>query len=148
MTANDDYFELKRKCIAHAIRRGFEEESEDFASFVLERYSKGDVDPHLKNSFIDFLRITFGDARTRKGNSRNGFLFESIDDHFDIAKETVETFLNPSLSGRLRAILILSFQWGFTQKEIAHVLGVTEPLINVELKGLNRKKLAYWQTFG
>lgn len=147
MTIRDDYFDLKRRCAAYAIRRGFQEEADDFASYVLEKYSKGDPRPYLRTSFIDYLRITFGDSRPdkKKQNARYEALFESIDDHFDLAYESVESFLNPNVSGRLRIILILSFQWGFSQREVAHVLGVSEPVISVELKGLSRKTMVCQQ---
>lgn len=118
--------------------------AEDFGSFCTIQWLEGKSE---KTNFyrlgIDFLRSFTGGVGLR--GSCDAFSRQSArstDDKNGDTKElarvsrSIERFEHSSLlrdsrlTERERVILILYFEWGFTKKEISHVIGVVESRIN------------------
>jgi hypothetical protein len=138
------FYQLKRQATAYSIRRGFPELADDFVSFLMEMSLKTQTKPYMNHAFIDFLRITLGNASQKghKGYARANARLEPIEYHVDdlVQQPEMVHFIDPkmftkkAIPQRQRVILILMYQWGFSQREVSHVLGLTEGCISAELK--------------
>lgn len=108
---------------------------EDFASFCALKWVQGKgLDTSLYRLGIDFLRtFTFGDGAHGISDVLGQDILQ-LDWALSAGSQSIELnrFINKDalrgdwLTERERTFLILFFEWGFTSKEIADVLGLSE----------------------
>lgn len=130
-----------------ALRKGYADDADDFASWAVERWLSGKREKSTINQlFIDYLRDTYGDLRHELGKLRSdatryaGVVAESdISDNPTVEQKIdAERFL-ATLQARERAIIVLYYWYGFGLKEIAFCVGLSAPrvheLLNVIIGG-------------
>lgn len=138
------------KCFAN--KKGLSHESEDFASFAIERYLNGRA-ATFGQLFTDYLRAQYGDTRLPGGllRSRINWGMQQITDVGIQPKSCDRGNSFPSgdnLSIREsclrgsdkidRACLILFYYWGFTEDEIGQCFGFSESRVSQRLKRISK----------
>ena len=116
--------------------------AEDFSSYYIEVWLTGGGKRDFRWIAIDFFR-QHGD---RLGARGTGDAMGSLDRRYKTDEETedpIEQFESQSrrpdeshllcyrqLNSTLRAVMVLTYEWGFTLKEIGHCLGVSESRVS------------------
>lgn len=124
-----NYEQIKRQCEAHARRKGFPQDAEDFASFtILDAIERNDFDIYVERRFVDYLRKHYGrsgsssgDAKQRERLQSKEFvegLFGADSPGGRISDEIGDEFTNSSLN---RKAYILLKGAGFSVAEIASI---------------------------
>lgn len=129
----------------YALERGARHDSaEDFAQEAC-LYEFNGRRTEIRNLWVDFLRKTVAGRSDAKNYEARRNLFETIHltpetreygDSLEIEERRLETILLRDMSTAERAMVMLEIKWGFTHREVAEVLGVTESRICHLSKGL------------
>lgn len=89
---------------------------------------------------IDYYRTKLGSIRTKTRNDKKNFLNtisfdEAIDLFVNTQVDNIIKEIHNLVPGKdNKAIFGLYYSWGFTQKEIGDLMGLTEAMISIELK--------------
>lgn len=127
-----DIGSIKRRALFASKRLGKEQESDDFAGWVLERYvARGKKPRNFRTLFVDYLRETYGDIR--KKNHAYPVYIEEMQEGFTpkelLVKPTEEVVLSVRITDAERidrALIILADVWGLNTRELANVFGYTD----------------------
>lgn len=146
---------LRKLAMAYAGSKGRAEYAEDFASYcTIYRLTHRSL--NLEWAFVNFLRETFGNTRTGSGSLETRSNLHGIpisEEPFNedgspagIQIEDTEQGGDSIAALRLadelhlkeidRAIFILYFHFGFLQREIGQVFGISESRVNQIMKAL------------
>lgn len=140
---NDRTLVNKLTRTAHAVAKGYGmlDHVDDFKQFMFEKYLGGRK-TKVALLFVDYIRQEFGDSR----HESTTFKFNNAVEWEDsMDSEVVEQYdfdfdnMINKFEGVDRSILILFYRWGFTNKEISDVLGVTEGRITQRTQEIERK---------
>lgn len=122
---------------------------DDFVQDTAMRWFDGrSVDTPYQHLLADYYRRHGRRARQNKDptdalrNPVYGFKFANLksEDKEERREDPRITKLIKSLTQQQRTIIVLKFSWDFTNREIAHVMGVTESRISMILKEIRLKK--------
>lgn len=130
MTAN--YKKLYEQALCYAKRRFFRsEDAEDFAGFVMVKKVEGSR-ASFGQIYVDHMRESFGRSGQKQALASAHTLpsGEGEDKNPDAATTHQDLQLDLRLllclAGSQRIAAVLYFMWGFSQAEIATVIGVSE----------------------
>lgn len=113
---------------------------EDFGAYFVEVYLSGGEKRDLQFIAIDYLR-KHGDRTGSRGSSdaMGSIARKRLEEFDDETESEIEqypfqsrrpdeshSFRYSGLESRLRVVLVLMYEWGFTELEIGHCLGVSE----------------------
>jgi DNA-directed RNA polymerase specialized sigma24 family protein len=127
---------FRRRAKLSATRKGFAEDSDDLAQEVLLNWLEGGGQHQTVDyAVIDAIRRDRGDSRNGQFEPRKRERrphcelkeFHSVD-QFDESRGDFER-ITSMLKGGRRAVAVLFFEWGLTQKEIGGCFGVTESAV-------------------
>ena len=134
-------------CIArdYACSKGYVGHAEDFAQEYIMAKLRG-----RKATFgqylIDYLRRTVADSKTKtyKLKLSSHMNYSEIEQHNEpsyemkISSRRLNTLVG-NLKGTEKAATILKYKWGFTNSEVAEVLGLTDCAIWMATNKVNKK---------
>lgn len=134
---------FRRNAIGYAKRRGYSQFADDYASFALLKWVEGKF---IKNKwvFIDFLRQFFGDYKTEHGTRKalaeyNHIPLEKMEISFVEKTNWINLIQGIDLTIRERVTFLVIYQYGFTQAEVADLLGTHRSVINTLVKLVHDK---------
>lgn len=130
-----DVEELRALAFKYAKARGFKVEfCEDFSQYVALKRLEGKMRILLRTTLIDYLRHTYGE----RGSARNEAVevpWQEI--HMMRVLDDQELPIGwECLTGEDRAMFLLIFNWGFAQKDLAHLWGLSEGRISQKVKAI------------
>ena len=140
---DDEIKQFKNKAIISARKLGLGEHAEDIAQEVVAKFASGQGRHQtVDQAVIDVARGSFGDSRYDVHQQRRNLTrtYESLDivanaDRYGSTQS--HQFDYPRIIDKLksieRAIIVLRYEWGFKETEIAHCFGVTESRISQRL---------------
>jgi DNA-directed RNA polymerase specialized sigma24 family protein len=141
--AREELLSLYERAIAYGKRRGLGDSAYDFAGFAAEQWLKGKSQHQLlEHTFIDFCRSPRGLARSEKSTDALAYsrpltgLFKEPTSHW--RPPVCVDFAALCTTKKDRETLKLLLE-GFSQKDIADTLGVTEGAITHRMKALIKK---------
>lgn len=117
-------------------------EAEDFTSYALLKYSEGVTSP-IYQLWTHYVRENYGDLRTEYRKKQNRTHSQSVTpfspfvdpkgaDH-NVDFGFVLRFLSEDgewFSQRDRTALVLKYEWGASQSEIAYMFGVSDAMVS------------------
>lgn len=150
---------LRQKALSVAYKRGYTNEAEDFASWLTEQALKGSSVDNIRYRFIDYLRQRFGRsidydsvvqqnklAHNHSKDRISGTEAKPDDGFIDLpADQKQKSILNElKYTNKIsKACIILHYEYGLTQTELAKVFSVSLPrinqIINLEIERLKNK---------
>jgi RNA polymerase sigma factor (sigma-70 family) len=140
---------ILRRAKTSARKRGFGEHADDLAQEVLLSFVEGrGRHQTIDQAVIDAIRRTFGDSRSdhhqlRRACDWKGLTPRVLEIHgksesdrgCEIGFERIVSLLG----GPDRAIIKLRYQWGFREREIGDLFGLTESRISQRLKDIQTR---------
>lgn len=146
---DDEIKKFREKAIYSARKCGFGEHAEDIAREVVAKFTSGKGRHQtVDQAVIDIARRIGGDSRSLGSKQKRNLnlFFEPLDGIENSLFHGVtqsHQFDYPRIIDRLksidRAIVVLMYEWGFKQREIAYCFGVTEARICHMLRKLQIK---------
>lgn len=138
-----------KRALGAARSYGFSEHAEDFAQEVVTKFISGQGRHQtVDQALIDIARRDLGDPRSGLFELRRAIDWgyqplDALENHpgpvIDRSDQRQYQRVLGCLEGVERAIIILMYEWGFLQKEIAHCLGVTEGRISQRLSKIQKR---------
>lgn len=142
--------ELRNKALIIANRMGYGNDAEDFASWLTEKALSGRSVDNIKYRLIDYVRERYGssidvDSQSQKNKLAHnhstlrisGTESKPEDGFIDLPKKEKEKSIVDDLkyTNRIaKACIILHYEYGLSQKELARVFSVSAPRINQIIK--------------
>ncbi len=124
--------DLRKAAFGYASKRGYGHLSEDYAQFVCEQALKERF-THFKYHLVDFLR-------TQKWIRRETELLVDVEsEEYWSPEENVIGEVKALLKGEERAMVLLILEWGFNQREISNLWGVTDSRVSHALNNVREK---------
>lgn len=128
--------EMHEKALLYARNRGFGDEAEDFAQWLVIKYlEKKSQHQALRYSFIDYIRESRGDSRAQ--SFAHSSKFEQFEEQYQLKsshhfadelvyENEVIRILNEKLKPREKEIFALYYSEDITLMEVGQRLGLTE----------------------
>jgi hypothetical protein len=137
---------FRKRFVLSASRKGFREFSEDLAHDALIKWLEG-IGKHqtVDQATVDAIRGTFGRPSTLGYLAKRAVARPagSMGEMANISSNAVDPNsehdferIIKSLGTTDRAILVLTYVWGFKEIEVGHCFGITESRVSQRLKGI------------
>jgi hypothetical protein len=139
-----DWRKIIHRCEVYAIRQGFEEVAEDFAAFVCEQ-TLLERDTSARNLWVDFLRKNILGGKKLGLVGLNGRKQDQVNPEVSPLEDVPDVPCEEDVSfddlifahyekGSDRAVAMLIFKWGFSQREVGELFGFSEARISQIVK--------------
>lgn len=119
---------------------GLGDESDDFAGWIVTQWLQGKcLYQKLDHSYVEYMRFTRG--RTGYARSTAKFthsVYKLPAEQTNIDPTELSQFADRYLSREERIVLMLVCVWGFTNRDISKVFGLTEGHISRVMKLIKR----------